>query len=162
MQWGDFSGVAIHGGVASSTRGYTHDIEGTKAAISKLDVRCVFRGHQVIIPVPTSLHFSRHHSAHPQDHLHAAKNLVECFKEPVCLVPVELPQVVLPHQATNQPQSIRHGPLSPNTSLIAFAQIEALKAYASWLSIHACSLEQLRYQVGGCMCCAVHVYCDLK
>jgi len=96
LQWGDFSGVAIHGGVASSTRGYTHDIEGTKAAISKLDVRCVFRGHQ--------------------DHLHAAKNLVESFKEPVCLVPVELPQ------------------------------IDALKAHASWLSNHACSLEQLRYQ----------------
>ena len=31
-----------------------------------------------------------------QDHLHAAKNLVENFKEPVCLVPVELPQVSHP------------------------------------------------------------------
>jgi hypothetical protein len=47
LQWGDFSGVAIHGGVVSSSRGYTHDIEGTRQAIAKLDVRCVFRGHQV-------------------------------------------------------------------------------------------------------------------
>jgi hypothetical protein len=61
LQWGDFSGVAIHGGVASSSRGYTHDIEGTKAAIAKLDVRCVFRGHQVrilLLPVASFMAFS--------------------------------------------------------------------------------------------------------
>ena len=52
----------------------------------------------------------------PQDHLHAAKNLVESFKEPVCLVPVELPQ------------------------------IDGLKPFASWLGDHAGSLEQLRYK----------------
>jgi hypothetical protein len=39
---------------------------------------------------PPRLPYSRLPS---QDHLHAAKNLVETFKEPVCLVPVELPQV---------------------------------------------------------------------
>jgi hypothetical protein len=37
--------------------------------------------------------FSRCTHSFYQDHLHAAKNLVETFKEPVCLVPVELPQV---------------------------------------------------------------------
>ena len=36
-----------------------------------------------------------------QDHLHAAKNLVENFKEPVCLVPVELPQVSHPMPTTS-------------------------------------------------------------
>jgi hypothetical protein len=80
LQWGDFSGVAIHGGVASSSRGYTHDIEGTKAAIAKLGVRCVFRGHQVRIP---------------------ASVLILCTFPPGCLIPVCLPRTICTPQRTS-------------------------------------------------------------